>query len=545
MNIMGIGGSIHDFSSCLIGNDDFVVAIEDERITKVRYGIGKNPKCIPSMQYCLDSVGAKISDIDLIVTNDDNAFLEEYSPLCNCNLVKVNHHVAHASSSFFSSDFEHAAILVIDGAGSLCSCDANSSERETTSLFKGVGNHLRLLGRFTGNLNGENPFTQHEALTSNSVGEFYRAVAECLELGWLTGPGKMMGLASYGSPVYVEYMMENIKVLSEGRYHININGREGLLERVFLLRHQEHQRKPNDKFAVDADIAASGQFIYERLLFHILNFLYTETREDNLCLAGGAILNSIANGKILENTPFKNVNITFAPGDDGLSIGTALLARSWSEPNSRCFRKKLPPYLGREYRNDEICEALNRRKDISFVKSNDVCTDTAKFIANGKVVGWFQGRSEFGPRALGNRSILADPRDASTRDHINKNVKFREWYRPLAPSVLEDKRLDFFVAEHASYVMQVVGKVRNSYKIAAVSHVDDSARLQSVSKNSNELYYRLIERFYELTGIPVLLNTSYNINGKPIVETPDDAIDAFVNSNIDVLAMSDYIVQRI
>jgi carbamoyltransferase len=541
MNILGIGGSIHDFSSCLICRNK-VFAIEDERITKVRYGIGSGEKCTSSIQYCLNAANKKASDIDLVVMNDDNSFFAE-DFFEKCNVIKINHHLAHAYSVFFTSSFNKAAILVVDGAGSQIANHESDTTRETTSFFIGNGNEIKILKKSKGDLDGINSKTGHETLMSNSIGEFYRAIAETLGLGWLTGPGKMMGMSSYGSPIYIDYIMKSIRFLPNGDYLININGNDGIVERLYSLRKSE-LLKCKDTFKVDANIASSGQFVYEKLFFHALNFLYSVTKEENLCLAGGAILNSIANGKILSNSKFKKVHILFAPGDDGLSIGAALFGKTLLRCSKTTFRTQLSPYLGKFYSDHDIHKALISVKNIDFTKSHDICKDSAKLIANGKIVGWFQGRSEFGPRALGNRSILADPRNKNVRDHINKNVKNREWYRPFAPAVILNRYAEFFRAEQISDVMQIVGNVISPEIIPAVSHIDGSARLQTVNKDDNPLFFRLIEYFCDLTNVPVLLNTSYNIKGKPIVETPIDALNAFVQSNLDALAIGNYIVSK-
>ena len=543
-NIIGIGGSIHDFASCLL-IDKKMCAIEDERITRVRHAINSSNPCQPSLQYCLNWAGLQLEDIDTIIANDD--LLQVIDSHVYPDIVLVNHHLTHAYSTFFISPFEEAAILVIDGAGSKLP-GTDGDIRETTTYAYGNKNEVTVINRVYGDLKGENHVTKSETLMSNSIGEFYRAIAENLELGWLVGPGKVMGLASYGASFgddrFISEMMSCIELLPEGQFKININGEKGLIDKFFQIRQNHHKKE--DPFRIDAAIAHAGQVVLEKVLFHTLDYLSTKIQTKNLCLAGGVALNSLANGKIPFLTKFKNVHVFFAPGDSGTAIGAAIWGYlNNSSQTDDLIRFHSSPFLGRPYSLDEIVTALNST-GLTYTQPVDLCRQVAHLLSRGRTVAWYQGGSEFGPRALGNRSILADPRNSLMRDHINSNIKHREWFRPLAPAVLDSATAVYFDTHCPSPWMQFVWPVRKKFHkiLPSIIHVDGGARVQSVSKDENPSFYTLLENFQQITGIPVLLNTSFNIKGEPIVETPYEAIRTFLESQIDVLVLGEFLVVK-
>lgn len=548
MKILGLGGSIHDFSACILSGDK-LYAIEDERITKIRYSENSKNPCTPSCNYLFDCCKIKESEIEYFIFNDDLTDIVNSSFGLHKQKFAINHHLAHAYSSFFTSEFTQSAILIVDGAGSKKDFKNNSDEtRETTSFYFGDGQSVNQIKKIYGTLDGYNPVSKSQTIMTNSIGEFYRVVAEGIGLGWLSGPGKMMGMSSYGNVnnEYIDYLLESVTFEINGEFSINTNGENSLIDRVFLLKNQIEQSK-SDQFILYATLARSAQIIFEHLLVHSLDYLYELTKNDNLCLAGGVALNSVANGVIRERTKFKNIHIVAYPGDHGLSIGAAL----WGYYNleqkvkDKKFRFSCAPFLGKTYNDEEIIYALDS-SSLNYTKSKHINKEIAKYINEGKVVARFKASSEFGPRALGHRSILADPRNPDMRDHINFKIKKREWYRPLAPAILEEYVSEYFDTTHKSDWMQFVAAVNEKYRevLPAITHVDGTARLQTVSKKNNKEFYQLIEEFQKISGIPMLLNTSLNIKGEPIAETPQDAISAFENSDIDVLAIEEYIIVK-
>src|SRR3990167_8960629 len=543
--IVGVGGSIHDFATFVFDGDN-VVAIEDERITRKRYGINSDFPCKYSFEYCLKARNATLDGINKIIVNDDVVCFMDKN--LEGKIETINHHVAHAYSAFFTSCFAESAILVVDGAGSKKNMyDKDCQIRETTTYAYGRENKIKIIKQIYGDLSGTNPVTSSQAIMSNSLGEFYRAVSETLGLGWLSGPGKMMGLASYGAHRndnrFVEPMLENVRFNSNGDFEIITNGRNGLIDKLYVLRNKYLLNE--DQFTVDSAIAHSGQIVLEMILMHMLNYLSYQIQVKNLCIIGGVALNSIANGKLKLNTKFENVHILFAPGDNGTAIGAAIIGKLQNEKNKIVKRYPITPYLGKSYSLNEILCVI-KLKNLHYSQPRDLTEQATNFLSQGKVVAWFQGASEFGPRALGNRSILADPRNPKMREHINKNIKNREWYRPLAPVVIEEEAQEYFdILEHTPW-MQFVWPVKENHrdKLYSITHVDSTARVQSVSKSENEKLYNLLIKFKEVSGYPILLNTSFNIQGEPIVETPQEAIDTFLKSSIDILVIGDFIIKK-
>lgn len=546
-NILGLGGSIHDYAACLLENEK-IIAIEDERLTRVRYAFGSANPCQVSLNYCLKYSGLTIQEIDTLIINDDLKSIINTTNFPNQEI--INHHLTHAYSTFFTSSFEESAILIIDGAGSKKFINEDNEERETTTYAYGNKNSVKTIKKIYGDLTGYNPVTKSQTVMSNSLGEFYRVIAETLQLGWLVGPGKVMGLSSYGAyhqdDRFVDEIMDYVTLLSEGQFTVKINGKEGLIDKLFLLRQKYHKKE--DSFKIDAAIAYSGQIVFEKILSHLLDYLWTKTRSHNLCLAGGAALNSIANGKIASISSFKNVHVFFSPGDSGTAVGAAIYGyvnQKINIPTSHSIRLNLAPFLGRTYSIEESEKALKKYGLIYTIPDN-LQMQVAVLLSQGNVIAWYQGSSEFGPRALGNRSILADPCNPGMRDHINLHIKQREWFRPLAPVILDFAMSDYFESPAFSPWMQFVWPIKSNYKarLPGITHIDGSARVQTITKKDNPLFYSLIENFYRVTNVPILLNTSLNIKGQPIVETPEEAIQAFLESDIDSLVINHFLVMK-
>jgi carbamoyltransferase len=461
-------------------------------------------------------------------------------------LHNVEHHKSHVSSAFFVSGFEEAACLSIDGFGDFVS----------TMRAVGRDRDFEVLDRI------EFP---------HSAGLFYTAITQFLGFLKYGEEWKMMGLAPYGKPRYVEQLERVIRPVSGGRFELELqyfkHHSEGVemtwdegspqLGKVYsdgLSDLLGPARDPEDPefFGKWADIAHSAQIVYERIFFHVLADLHERTKMTRLAMAGGCALNSVANGKILEKTPFKEVFVQPAAGDDGTSIGAAFYVEHAVMRGARRFVLD-HAYTGPSFSDAEIQSALESARGAGWDPSIDVVRledavlfrDVARAVADGRVVGWFQGGMEFGPRALGNRSIVADPRRADMKDILNTRIKHRETYRPFAPSVLEEKVGEIFERSEPSPFMLMVYKVREAMRgtIPAVTHVDGTGRLQTVNARSNPRYHALITEFFRQTGVPLVLNTSFNEH-EPIVATPADAIACYLKTRMDVLALGNWVLTR-
>jgi len=540
-NIIGFGGSIHDFATCLIKEDRNILAVEDERLTRIRYAVNSPNPCDPSLRYCLKWSGLDIEDISSFWGNDmlDPASL----PAVSSRVTLLNHHLSHAYSTFFTSPFEDAAILVTDGAGSLIYPETASQLRETTSYAWGRGNEIGMIGRVVGDSSGISYSPDFPPVMCNSLGDFYRAITEVIGFGFLHA-GKAMGLAPYGDDSFVSQVMNFVTLLPEGQFEIAIGGDDGLMNTLARLRRRCSETAA--PFGVDAAIAYAGQAALEEVFLHALRWLWKMMPVPRLCLAGGVALNSVMAGKIPRLTNFKDVHVFFAPGDSGTAVGAAIYGyldehTSAGEP----IRFHSGPYWGRPIAHGEMRDALERR-GIVYTRPSDLSTRIAVALNSGAVVGWYQGRSEFGPRALGDRSILADPRSADIRDRVNRDIKNREWFRPLAPAVMASEARHYFDLLCPSQCMQFVWPVREEFRtlLQGVTHVDGGARVQTINQAQNEPFYGLLEACREVSGVPVLLNTSLNIRGTPIVETPDEAIEAFLRSELDALVLGDFFVAK-
>ena len=450
----------------------------------------------------------------------------------------IEHHRAHLASSFFVSPFERAALLSIDGFGDFIS----------TMWGAGDGNSIEVLGQV------EYP---------HSSGILYTATTQFLGFPHYGDEGKVMGLAPYGTPRFIEEFRDIIRTDEGGRFRLNLDYFRHHAEGVEMSWDDGSPvigRIYSDEFAKrfgpareqgtsltdrERDIAASLQLRLEEVGFHVLNHLHQKTGLTDLGLSGGVAYNSVMNGKILLNTPFRRIYVQPAAGDSGTAVGVCYQIYNGILNQRRGYVME-GAYTGAEFTDEEIARELEI-SNLKFEKHSDseVTKRAAADIADGKVVGWFQGRMEFGPRALGNRSIVVDPRRADMKDILNERIKKREPFRPFAPSIMEEHVGDYFEQTHPAPTMLMVYQVREERRgeIPAVTHIDGSGRLQTVSREVNARYYQLISDFYKLTGVPVVLNTSFNEN-EPIVCTPRHAIDCFLKTKIDTLYLGNYGIRR-
>jgi len=559
MNILGINLS-HDRSSALIVDGKIVTAIAEERLDKVKKSLGltlsRKYRLPPflAINYCLESKNLSIDDLDYIIidhaVNPVNLeIIKKIIPIKNKkkvhSLPHPSHHLAHSFSTFFCSPFEEAAILVADVFGNEVIGKGNEAE----SGFYAYDNKITPVFKNYQILRGKNKYF---ALTY-----LYRFIT--LSLGFtieypglerneqLDEAGKTMALAAYGKrrkdwPSLVRII--NGKLDTSNFYPWAIEMGIGKVENGMLIPKIRDEKCSLNEF--HKDLARKIQEEFEKGIIYLANKLYKKTKSKNLCLAGGGFLNCIVNRKILENTPFENIFIQPAATDDGNAIGAALYG--WHVLAKKRKRFILEnAYLGKNYSDNEIKKALKEfGLTPNYLSKKDLLRKTAKYIAEGKIVGWFQGGAEFGPRALGHRSILADPRRPEMPELINKKVKHRESFRPYAPSILEEFLNEYFDLPCVSPFMLLVGYVKKDKdkKIPAVVHIDGTARIQTVNKKNNGIFYDLIYEFYQLTGIPLVLNTSFNLKGKPIIESPTDALDVFFNTGIDVLVLGNYLIDK-
>lgn len=562
MNILGINWGEHDSAASLLQDGRLVAAAEEERFNRIKHAPFAFP--IGAARYCLEAGGIAKDDVDVVAFSfrPSIAFGRgiwhaiRHFPKANfiaaADLVKrawyiggpayaryslklpsrtkyiaVPHHLAHAASAFFLSPFSEAAVLVVDGI----------AEWAATSLYRGVGNRLQSLKRID---------------FPHSLGLYYSAFTEYLGFRLFNSEYKVMGMAPYGEPRFYERLCEVVRLTKDAGYRLDLRyfnfhhdyGRTTWYSPRMVEEFGPISTSTRAPAQVYYDIAASVQKRLEDVLFHQLEYLHERTGLANLCMAGGVALNSVANGKISRRGPFERVFVQPASNDAGCAVGAALYVHHDHLQMER--REPLRHvYLGPKYDARGI-EKLLRVCQVDYETIDSPPTVAAGLLAEGKIVGWFQGRMEFGPRALGNRSILADPRRADMKDRINAAVKFREPFRPFAPSVLEDQSHTYFEnGNDLPYMLQVV-KVRAGMaeRIPAVTHVDGTARPQTVNRETNSAYYDLLERFGEKTGVPVLLNTSFNVKGEPIVCTPREALACFFNTGMDALVLDRFLLRK-
>ncbi|HEX9953227.1 MAG TPA: carbamoyltransferase C-terminal domain-containing protein [Rubricoccaceae bacterium] len=576
--VLGINAYHGDVSAVLLRDGAVVAALEEERFRRIKHYAGFPTE---SIQRCLQMGGItgadvahvaisrdpranllkkaafaikKRPDLRLILDRVQNArkVRDVTGPLADALGVPadrlppvhgVEHHPAHLASAFFVSPFDEAAVCAIDGFGDFVS----------TSLAAGKGNRIDVLDR---------------VYFPHSLGMLYTAVTQHLGFLGFGDEFKVMGLAPYGEPAYVDEVSQLVTLTDDGLFELNLpyfrHWSEGVemewdegyptMGLVYSDKLADLLGPPRDPKAPlekrHEDMARSVQAVYERAAFHILNGLHERTGQTNLTLAGGCAMNSVANGKIRLNTPFTEVYVQPASGDNGTALGAALWTWHQTLGHPRAF-EMTHGYWGTSYPTGTLTAGLPADDpDWTYAVTectgvDETSTRTAALLAEGNVVGWFQGRMEWGSRALGNRSILADPRRTDMRDLINTKIKFRERFRPFAPSILEERLDDYFVGGAVDPFMQQVYPIREERRaeIPAVTHADGSGRLQTVSARDNPRYHALISAFDALTGTPIVLNTSFNEN-EPIVDTPAQALDCFLRTRMDVLVVNDTIVHR-
>lgn len=440
----------------------------------------------------------------------------------------VDHHFAHAASTFFLSPFEEAAVITIDGQG----------EIDSAVFFQGKNNVFQKL---------------KSVKFPHSLGLCYASVTKYLGFKPDSDEYKVMGLAPYGEPTYIDLFRKIIQTESEGTYKIDLTyfdywtstSPEGWVSPKFVEAFGPPRKEGDPLEKRHRDIAASLQQALEEGAFHMLRWLRKETGQDRLCLAGGVGMNCTMNGKICKNTGFREVFVQPVAYDAGTSLGTALYIYHYLLNNPRKLVMSHTSY-GPEYANDSIGELLRRFKLTHYEFTENIAEKTARFLADGKIVGWFQGRMEFGARALGSRSILAHPGIAKMKDLVNACVKYREGFRPFAPSVLEEKAGEYFELEGKAPFMTLTCQVLDDKRkeVPAITHVDGTSRIQTVSKETNPLYWQLLKEFEKITGIPMVLNTSFNVQGEPIVCTPEEAIRCFFSTGLDYLVLGNYILWK-
>ena len=565
---LGISCYYHDSAAALLKNGHVIAAVEEERFTRKKFDDGFPELAI---KWCLDEAGITPSDIDSIAFYDKpllkfERLLDNYIAVAPRGLysfvhtipkwihkrlwikdeIKNNlkgftgkiifpeHHLSHAGYAFYTSPFEKSAILSVDGVG----------EWSTTSIGHGEKTAIKL---------------SHDIRWPHSLGLFYSAFTYFLGFQVNEGEYKLMGLASYGEPKFYDKILDNlIDVKDDGSIHLNMKYFSFTFDKVMTNKKFSdlfgiERRNENDKMSqLHYDIGASAQKVLEEIILKMVNFLYEKTKIKNLCLAGGVALNGVANYRILKESKFENIHIPPSPGDAGSAIGCAKYLYHAYHGNERIIetissnRISENVYVGPSYSNEQIKTFLEKN-NISYelLDNEQLLKTTAKLISEGNVVGWFQGKMEWGPRALGNRSILADPRKKEMKDILNEKIKHRESFRPFAPSILEEFCSEYFDIDITSPYMLFVAPIKKPNLIPAVTHVDGTGRLQTVSKQSNSLYYNLIHEFYKLTSVPVIINTSMNVKGEPIVNTPKEAYNMLQKTDMDYLILGNYMVEKV
>lgn len=592
--VLGISAFYHDSAAAIIIDGKIIFAAQEERFTRIKHNEDFPTNAI---KEALKYSNINLKDIDAVVYYEKpfikfERLIETYlknSPKGIISFLKAipvwikqkiflkniilnffkeidpefkdpnkiffsEHHLSHAASAFYPSPFDEAVVLCLDAVG----------EWNTTSVFYGKNNSLKKI---------------KEINFPDSIGLLYSAFTYFLGFKVNSGEYKLMGLAPYGEPKFKDLIYKNIiEVYEDGSFKLNMNFfnyETGLTmtSKKFELLFGKKVRKENERIdQVYMDIASSIQKVTEEILIKITQSLKKEYKIDNLCLVGGVALNCVANTKILQSeNNFKNIWIQPASGDAGCSIGAALAFHYIHEGNIKKNKdykidEMQYSFLGQSYSDDHIKKELEKLGAIYtyYNDRSELNKIVAKYISEGKAIGWFQGRMEFGPRALGNRSILADPRNAEMQKNLNLKIKFREGFRPFAPAIMEEYLADWFSGKIINPYMLFIDFLKNekivvnknlnikgfdllSFKrsdIPAVTHVDYSARVQSVNKNQNINFYSLIEEFRKITGVPILINTSFNIRGEPMVSSIEDAFKCFMGTNIDILVCEKFLVLK-
>ena len=590
MRVLGISCYFHDSAAAILRDGQLVAAAEEERFTRIKHDYGFPYHAI---KFCLDFEKIDGKELDYVVFFEKpflkfdrilksivNQFPKTYSlfiqsmrtwmveklwikslisrtlDIDSSKILFVEHHMSHAASSFFCSPFDSAAVVTFDGVG----------EWATTTIGYGCGNSIDI---------------RQELTFPHSIGLLYSVFTAFLGFEVNEGEYKVMGMAPYGEPKYLDKVWKLVQQFDDGSYLLNqeyfsfqystkhtytkrfadLFGKSRDPEVPFFTRTSEYpsyfEPRPHNYDQIAeynqyyADIAASIQVVTEELTLGVVRQAYKETASKNLCLAGGVALNSVANARILRETPFEHLYIQPSAGDGGCALGAALFAWRCVLGHSDKFIMRHASW-GAEYVNDEIKNIIDEQGlEARYIEDTSELIDASvDQLLQGRVIGWFQGRFEWGPRALGNRSILADPRMSSMKDLVNTKIKFREPFRPFAPSILAESSKDFFSLSDPggllpAQFMLLVEPINMDKQalIPAVNHMG-TARLQTVHPDLNARYYDLIERFSESSGVPLLLNTSFNIRGEPIVNSPSDALETFRNSGLDSLIMENFFITK-
>jgi len=537
--VLGLGGSNHDFSAAIVNDGVIAVAIEDERVQRVKQAQTEwnaHP-ARDAAAYCLEAAGVAIDEFAGVFCCDD---LERPTSWLDwAGVTLVNHHTAHAAASFFTSTHQRATLLVVDGHGSALEETADGYRVETISTGWAEATSLTIHPLQTGVQKKTSSHWRYVA--QHSIGWLYEIVTMALGFGD-SGQGKTMGLAAYGTTTYVDALSEFVEIGADGRFWFDPYA--GISD--WLIK---TLASGSNAMQVRADIAYAAQEIFVAAIVAAAREAHRQAPSPVLAFGGGCALNTLANSRILEDTPFEHLAVFPASGDNGLAVGAAFygahVVLGQSRPAQAPGWRGRAVYTGRVYTHDQV-DAVLARAPVSSSRPNDLAREAARALRDGETVAVCRGRSEIGPRALGNRSLLALPRTARMRDHINLNIKDRESFRPLAPVVrLEDVGAYFEGVEESPYML-LVATVREHVRdrLGAVTHVDGTARVQTVRAEDNSFLHRLLGFVGELTGVPVLLNTSLNLRGEPIVETPEDAINLFIQRPVDVLVLGDRLVRK-
>ena len=562
MYILGINSVYHESSACLLKDGAIIAAVEEERFTRKKHAKSArvdNTDELPmsAIYYCLDKAGIELAEVDRIgfsfnprkrlrnkefkdtvdenswgsVSGEDEAFVrlnrvpEKLREKGFSGEFKwIDHHLCHAASGFYPSPFDEAAVLTVDGIG----------EVSSTSFAHGKKNKLKIIG---------------EILYPASLGFLWEKIAKYLGFTEYDSC-KTMGLAGYGDPeTYLKHFYEMVRIVPEGRFELDNNilrfRAEDFsgLERLFGVRRRERDQELTQ---AHKDIAASLQEVTNGVMMHMVNYIHEQTGSENLCMAGGVALNCVSNRLLHEQGPFANLYIQPAAHDAGTAIGAAMVV--WNFILGNDYRETMThAYFGPSFTDEEIETALKNRR-VNYQRVEDIERKVAQLLSQMHIVGWFQGAMEVGPRALGNRSLLADPRFPQMREIMNKKIKHREMFQPFAPSVLyeqADKWFEITKPTQASDFMLITYPTKNGAdgRIPAVTHIDQTCRIQTVRKETNSKYHKLISEFFSLTGVPLVLNTSFN-DSEPIVCSPADAVNTFLKTGMDYLAIGNFLVGR-
>ena len=549
--VLGISAS-HNGSACLLHGDEIVVAIQEERLSRVKrhrtYGQG------PSLAtaYCLTYAGIDPAELDLVVLCVQGRLQDEVhdlrrDPFLNVTLhdtrsLAIPHHYGHAFSAFATSGFAESAILIVDGAGSPVS-DFTAAEKkilndhgtdawETISLYYASGTSVIPLEKHVVDRGAWLMMYDGEMPSFGSLGGMFSAAAQQI-FGEVSEAGKVMGLASYAAPSF-----------PAGDFFDIDGGRFRFKDTVPLqFRHARHWPEHAPEYEA---LASSVQAALEVALLYLVQRLRELCSSSNLCYAGGVALNSIANERLIRESGYDNVYIIPAAEDSGAAVGAAYYGL-WQLTGNNSRRRLPHDSLGRIYSPVEVTAALEKTPAVKTVRSSDVIRDAVQLLCDGKIIGWFDGGSELGPRALGQRSILCDPRAPDAKDTLNRRVKMREAFRPFAPAVLLEEAPKWFefgnTSPESPFMLRVCEvKPERRNEVPAIVHVDGTGRLQTLTGETNGRFYELVKQFHDQTGVPVLLNTSFNRMGQPIVETPAEAIETMLNTGLDCCVFEDRIV---